>query len=785
MKLFISQFQKEFSIYFYGLNAYIILGAYTVLSLFSALYLGNYFVRETDVMNAFFTTQPFILILTIPAVTMRSWSDEIKTGTIELLLTQPISYFTLTFAKFAAAYTFFICAITFSLPLLIVSNAFSIIDSGVIFSSYAGLLSCGALFSAAGCFTSVLCRNNIISYIATIFLLFVITQLQFSPVSGENLHIPFEIMNFSNNYDAFVAGFVTWGNAAYFFIGTITFLWMNTFFLSFRLIDGRKKEKALLALLAALVFFFAVGSLRLFYNNPHDFTKTQRYTLLHENRKYLQNLDKRINVTLYESQIKRSDLNSDYAARARHVERLLMQIEHFSFGSVRYEIIQTEALSPLERRLIQEEIPYEEDSTGNKIYMVADISDNEGNHLRINAFAPFRQNLIETDIIRSFKLLGEEKKNIAIIASSEDLEQMQAFNHAINEFYNTDYLKSDIFYLPQIYDAAVVINPVYPSTQFTLALEQYVLNGGSLIFFHKPELLKQNHNRPFITFLDTFGIRALFDEEHLATKREIKFAQTNTESLFSNIETVVMNDTAGINTKPAKAYTTKPLLSIGDKTSALVSYGKYATNYPDLAAQSENITRFSKKDGKVYFIYDSDIIMDYLFISDLSKGHGFYQAVPTADNMFFILNLLDNATNSGIEEGMAYRRYSVNQTSIGLYILNFIKERYADQIAKLTQQAESYRKRSNDFANILKNKEFSSIRQMGNINKIAQKIDEIIDELNRFQKMINTEYELYTANLTVLLMLIMPFIMLSLLWIILWGIQKRKLAKIRRLTDDK
>lgn len=72
------------------------------------MYLGDYFLRESEIMNAYFIMQPVILTLVIPATTMRTWADEAKSGTLELLLTQPIGYFKLVLAKFFAAYAFFL-----------------------------------------------------------------------------------------------------------------------------------------------------------------------------------------------------------------------------------------------------------------------------------------------------------------------------------------------------------------------------------------------------------------------------------------------------------------------------------------------------------------------------------------------------------------------------------------------------------------------------------------------------------------------------------------------------
>ena len=122
MKQFLTQFNKEFRANFNGFSAYIIIAAYYILSFFSALYLGDYFLRESEIMNAYFIMQPVILTLVIPATTMRTWADEAKSGTLELLLTQPIGYFKLVLAKFFAAYAFFFLMAAMSLFLFFVSD---------------------------------------------------------------------------------------------------------------------------------------------------------------------------------------------------------------------------------------------------------------------------------------------------------------------------------------------------------------------------------------------------------------------------------------------------------------------------------------------------------------------------------------------------------------------------------------------------------------------------------------------------------------------------------------
>ena len=172
MKQFLVQFSKEFQTLFCSVNAYIIFAAYYILSMFSTFYIGDYFLRESEIMNAFFALQPIMLSFIIPAITMRLWAEENKSGTLELLLTQPISFTKLVLAKYCVAFGFFVLLVLSSLFLFWASLHLSVLDFGLTYSGYLGLILCGAFFTAIGCLISTLCKNNILSYIYTIFILF-------------------------------------------------------------------------------------------------------------------------------------------------------------------------------------------------------------------------------------------------------------------------------------------------------------------------------------------------------------------------------------------------------------------------------------------------------------------------------------------------------------------------------------------------------------------------------------------------------------------------------------
>ena len=128
-------------------------------------------------MTPFFTLSPWILIFLIPAVTMRSFSDEKKLGTLELLLTKPLSIWQIVNGKFLAAMLLILIAIipTYIYVIIIsnMSNTSTIVDLGSINGSYFGLIFLISSYTAIGIFTSTLSDNQIVAFITSVFLCFI------------------------------------------------------------------------------------------------------------------------------------------------------------------------------------------------------------------------------------------------------------------------------------------------------------------------------------------------------------------------------------------------------------------------------------------------------------------------------------------------------------------------------------------------------------------------------------------------------------------------------------
>ena len=142
-------------------------------------YLGSFFSRSQSDLQPFFTFHPWLYLFLIPAIGMRLWAEERKAGTIELLLTLPISTFHVVAGKFLAAWLFTLLALALTFPIWITVNILGNPDNGVIVASYLGSwLMAGAFLSLVSCL-SALTKNQIIAFVvgAAVSFLFLMAGL--------------------------------------------------------------------------------------------------------------------------------------------------------------------------------------------------------------------------------------------------------------------------------------------------------------------------------------------------------------------------------------------------------------------------------------------------------------------------------------------------------------------------------------------------------------------------------------------------------------------------------
>ncbi len=176
-----SLFKKEISSFLSSLVGYVVILIFlTILSLLIWVFPGDFNVIDSGYaqLDPMFTLAPWVFMFLIPAVTMRFFAEEKRTGTIELLLTKPLSELQLIFAKFLACQVLVIIAL---LPTLIyyfsvyqLGNPVGNIDSGGFWGSFIGLIFLSSGFISIGLLSSSLSDNQVVAFIIAVFLSFIV-----------------------------------------------------------------------------------------------------------------------------------------------------------------------------------------------------------------------------------------------------------------------------------------------------------------------------------------------------------------------------------------------------------------------------------------------------------------------------------------------------------------------------------------------------------------------------------------------------------------------------------
>lgn len=168
--------KREFRAYFATPLAPVFLTVFVALTGTFAFYIGGFFERGQADLFPFFAYHPWLYLLLVPAVSMRLWAEERKTGTIELLMTLPVQPIEAMIGKFAAAWAFIGLALLLTLPMWITVNVLGSPDNGIILASYLGSFLLAGCFLAIGSFVSALTKNQVIAFIIAAMICFLFTM---------------------------------------------------------------------------------------------------------------------------------------------------------------------------------------------------------------------------------------------------------------------------------------------------------------------------------------------------------------------------------------------------------------------------------------------------------------------------------------------------------------------------------------------------------------------------------------------------------------------------------
>ena len=176
MTVLLNIVKRELASYFSTPLAYVFIVIFLTLIGSFTFYLGNFFARGQADLNAFFTFHPWVYILLIPAVTMRLWAEERKTGTIELLMTLPLTTTQAVIGKFIAAWIFIFIALVLTFPIWITVNYLGQPDNGVILAGYVGSLFMSGAYLSIGSCISAITKNQVIAFVIAATVCFIFTM---------------------------------------------------------------------------------------------------------------------------------------------------------------------------------------------------------------------------------------------------------------------------------------------------------------------------------------------------------------------------------------------------------------------------------------------------------------------------------------------------------------------------------------------------------------------------------------------------------------------------------
>src|SRR5829696_2627112 len=162
--------KRELGGYFTSPIAYVFLVIFLLLTGFFTFTVGNFFERAEASLVSFFTWHPWLYLFLVPAVGMRLWSEERRLGTLELLLTMPITAWQAIVGKFLASWLFLGLALVLTFPLWITTNYLGTPDNGVIFAGYVGSWLMAGAYLAITCITSAMTRSQVVSFILAVVI---------------------------------------------------------------------------------------------------------------------------------------------------------------------------------------------------------------------------------------------------------------------------------------------------------------------------------------------------------------------------------------------------------------------------------------------------------------------------------------------------------------------------------------------------------------------------------------------------------------------------------------
>tara|TARA_R110001599_G_scaffold195671_1_gene392119 strand:+ start:3883 stop:6288 length:2406 start_codon:yes stop_codon:yes gene_type:complete len=336
-------YRKEVQQFLNSLIAYVVIGVFLtgiglLMWVFPETSVLDYGYAQLDTL---FSLGPFVYMFLIPAITMRMLAEERKSGTLELLLTRPLSDFQIIFGKYLSAITLVIFSV---LPTVVyyysvyqLGSPVGNLDTPGIIGSYMGLILLGGVFTSIGLFASALSENQIVAFIlAVFFCFFMFTGISsLADIFTGQTALYIDEMSLSFHYDAMSRGLIDSRNLV-FFLSTITVVLLLTSlkFAARRMSFEPHRVKAMRVFGLGLFIVFAINVVAANFFWRFDLTEEKRYTLQEPTKELLGKLNQPLHVEI----LLGTDLPTEFQRFRKSIVETVEELGIYSSQPIYYSI---------------------------------------------------------------------------------------------------------------------------------------------------------------------------------------------------------------------------------------------------------------------------------------------------------------------------------------------------------------------------------------------------------------------------------------------------------------
>ena len=512
-------FLKEFFALTGTVVAWVFLAMFSLLTGFFTFIVSDILETGQADLTPFFHWMPWLFLFVIPALAMPLWSEERRTGTLELSLSFPVSLLEMVIGKFLAGVSILILALLLTIGTPITIAHLGEPDLNAILCGYVGAFMVGTVFLAVSCFCSALSRSQTASFLFSVLLCGLLLLSGSDEVSNYTaqylpnwLCIGIEKFSMLPHYQAFQRGLLDTGEIAYALLTTLLFLFFTAASLYFSssgigglFLPGALTDKytwkqiarLAMGLITALWLYFCLIYTSEVYSRRFDLTADKAYSLSEITGDFVKKLKKTVEIRFYVSKTD-GDRFRQLEQYAKRIEWLLRDVAKQSDGKIRLSVIPLEQWSNDEELARKDGLePLVKQETGERFYLGLTISCG-ANVVPLNNLIPEREDLLEYEVVRAIRsVTNDKKKRIGILSPLQVLPDKARNNFFIQRFaqeleYDYDLVKLDfntVKRIPAQIDVLFIFHPANISENALYAIDQYVMNGGKVVAFIDPRLM--------------------------------------------------------------------------------------------------------------------------------------------------------------------------------------------------------------------------------------------------------------------------------------------------------